>query len=64
MRFSCNCGNGDLHSVVCAFNWNEYTMITGDGDVFYPDGPQDAAYFLVHHRAQYVTGVTPCWPED
>lgn len=63
MRYACNCGNGDMHTITCSFNWDEYTMVTADGDVFYPDGPEDAAYFAEWHDAQYLGGVQPCWPE-
>lgn len=62
MKYACNCHGGDLHTIDCSFNWDEYTMVTEDGDIFYPDSKEDADLFAQWHGAQYLGG-EPCWPE-
>ena len=36
-------------------------MVNAAGDVFYPDGPDDAAWFAQEHKAWPITGAAPVW---
>lgn len=40
-----------------------HAMVNDDGEVFYPDGAEDAAYFAEHHGARPLTS-PESQPED
>jgi hypothetical protein len=42
-----------VHSPLAAVE-APHAMVNDDGDLFYPDGPDDAAEFAEHHGARFV----------
>jgi hypothetical protein len=44
-----------VHSLEVAAT-QPHVMVNDDGDVFYPDSPEDAAYFAEHHAARPLHG--------
>jgi hypothetical protein len=46
-----------LHSHDVAMT-QPHAMVNDDGDVFYPDGPDDARHFVEHHGAWPLHGNT------
>lgn len=50
---SCDCP-GPLHLVTCpaVAAGQPQAMVNDDGEVFYPDGPEDADWFAAHHEAR------------
>lgn len=41
-----------------------HAMINGDGDLFYPDGPEDACHFAAFHNAWPVLPLRFPWTEE
>lgn len=58
----CTCGTrGPLHSIVCmgVAAAQPHAMVNDAGEVFYPDDPDDAAWFAEQHGAYPLTEVLP-----
>lgn len=52
---ACTCGaSTSLHDVECmtAAVTQRNAMVNSAGEVFYPDDPEDAAWFAIEHGAQ------------
>lgn len=58
----CTCGaeHGHHHPTCAAMN--PHAMTNDAGDVFYPDGPDDAEHFRVHHDARPAHPHRWPWP--
>lgn len=54
---ACTCGSfTTLHSIDCVITATEerHAMINDAREVFYPDGPEDAAWFAQEHGARFL----------
>ena len=49
-----HCGFVELHSITCLVEaaTQPHAMVDDDGGVFYPDGPEDAAWFAEMYGAR------------